>query len=158
MQMCADDKDLKSEDAVDAVLFSTCTQHRLRLDIQLDLEGGGGDGFVHRLVSDCVLKLFYTTVVVVTAEKEVAGLLVVALRVIEGQRGRSNNTVEVLAGADRAVQFQRGCDYLARCREFCLSSSQMEEITREEEQGCRHLCSPFITLVKRLSVWFWEKL
>ncbi len=56
MQMCAVDKDLKREHAVDAVLLSTCTQHRLRLDIQLDLEGGGGDGFVHRLVSDCVLK------------------------------------------------------------------------------------------------------
>lgn len=56
MQMCAVDKDLKREHAVVAVLLSTCTQHRLRLDFQLDLEGGGGDGFVHRLVSDCVLK------------------------------------------------------------------------------------------------------
>lgn len=55
MQMCAVDKDLKRQHAVDAVLLSTCTQHRLRLDIQLDLEGRVGGGFVPRLV----LKLFY---------------------------------------------------------------------------------------------------
>lgn len=53
MQMCAVDKDLKREHTVDAVLLSTCTQHRLRLDIQLDLEGGGGNGFMLR--RDCVI-------------------------------------------------------------------------------------------------------
>lgn len=57
MQMCAVDKDLKREHAADAVLLSTCSQHRLRLDIQLDLKGGGGGGFGLRL-GDCVLKLF----------------------------------------------------------------------------------------------------
>lgn len=76
MQMCAVDKDLKREDAV---LLSTCTQHRLRLDFQLDLEGGEGDRFVHRLICDCVLKSFYNIAVAVTAEKEEAGLVVVAL-------------------------------------------------------------------------------
>lgn len=40
MQMCAVDKDVKREDAVDAVLLSICTQHRLRLDFQSDLKGG----------------------------------------------------------------------------------------------------------------------
>lgn len=52
MQMCAVDKDLKREHAVDDVLLSTCTQHQLRLDFQLDLGGGveGGNGFVLRLV------------------------------------------------------------------------------------------------------------
>lgn len=59
MQMCAVDKDLKREDAVDDVLLSTCAQRRLRLDFQLDLKGGGGDRFVQRLVMGCVLKLFY---------------------------------------------------------------------------------------------------
>lgn len=54
MQMCAVDKDLKREDAVDDVLLSTCTQHRLRLDTESDLEARGGDGFMHRLVRDCV--------------------------------------------------------------------------------------------------------
>lgn len=76
MQMCAVDKDLKREDAV---LLSTCTQHRLRLDIQLDLEGGEGDRFVHRLICDCVLESFYTTAVAVTAEKKEEAGLVVAL-------------------------------------------------------------------------------
>lgn len=52
MQMCAVDKDLKREHAVDDVLLSTSTQHQLRLAVQLDLEGGrrGGNGFVLRLV------------------------------------------------------------------------------------------------------------
>lgn len=40
MQMCAVDKDVKREDAVDAVLLSICTQHWLRLDFQSDLKGG----------------------------------------------------------------------------------------------------------------------
>lgn len=39
MQMCVVDKDLKREHAVDDVLLSTCTQHQLRLDFQLDLGG-----------------------------------------------------------------------------------------------------------------------
>lgn len=57
MQMCAVDKDVKREDAVDAVLLSICTQHRLRLDFQSDLKGrGGGDEFVEGLVRDCVPK------------------------------------------------------------------------------------------------------
>ena len=44
MQMCAIDRDLKRVLATDAVLLSTCTQHQLRLDIELDLKGAGGDG------------------------------------------------------------------------------------------------------------------
>lgn len=114
MQMCAVDKDLKREHAVDAVLLSTCTQHRLRLDIQLDLEGGGGDGFVHRLV----LKWFYIIVVVVKAEREVAGSVAVALgaEVVEGQRGRCNN--RSISGSRQMFQFWRLHHDLARCWEF----------------------------------------
>lgn len=53
MQMCAVDKDLKREHAADAGLLSTRTQRRLRLDIQLDLEGGeGGRGEEPDLCTD----------------------------------------------------------------------------------------------------------
>lgn len=48
MQMCAAAEDLKREHAANAVLLSTRAQHRLRLDIQSDLEGLG-DGFIPRL-------------------------------------------------------------------------------------------------------------
>lgn len=62
MQMCAVDKDLKREHAVDDVLLSTCTQHRLRLDFQLDLGGwGGGCGVVWKWICaqtcDCAIVL-----------------------------------------------------------------------------------------------------
>lgn len=45
---------------------------------------------MHRLVCDCVLKLFYIVVMVVKAGKEVVGLVVVGrgVEVVEGQRGR----------------------------------------------------------------------
>lgn len=44
MQMCAAAEDLKREHTANAVLFSTRAQHRLRLDIQSDLEGWGAGG------------------------------------------------------------------------------------------------------------------
>lgn len=56
MQMCAADKDLKREHAVDAVLLSTRTQHQLRLDVQLDLEGGGWK-WVCAQTCDCAIVL-----------------------------------------------------------------------------------------------------
>lgn len=43
MQMCAAAEDLKREHAANTVLLSTRAQHRLRLDIQSDLEGWGGE-------------------------------------------------------------------------------------------------------------------
>lgn len=56
MQMCAVDKDLKRKHAVDDVLLSTCTQHQLRLDFQLDLGGGGGGGkWICAQTCDCAI-------------------------------------------------------------------------------------------------------
>lgn len=54
MQMCAAAKDLKREHAANAVLLSTCAQHRLRLDFQSDLGGAARGG-----ESVCFWKCFF---------------------------------------------------------------------------------------------------
>lgn len=116
MQMCAVDKDLKREHAVDAVLLSTCSQHRLRLDIQLDLEGGGGGGFGLRLC-DCVLKWLYIIAAVVKARRSSS----------TRSRGHRGSVLQTPWLLDQ------------------LLVSQISQITRQEH-GWRHLCSRFLIL------------
>lgn len=99
MQMCAVDKDLKREDAVDAVLLSTCAQHRLRLDIQLDLNGGGVEGdeeeeeetLVCTELSQC--KLFDIIAVMWSSGTQAAetGLVTAEREFTVLEEGRSNN-------------------------------------------------------------------
>lgn len=74
--MCAVDKDLKREHAVDDVLLSTCTQHQLRLDIQLDLEGGGWK-WICAQTCDCAI-----------AFSKTVGFFCIVVEVAEGKRRR----------------------------------------------------------------------
>lgn len=73
----AADKDVKRERAVDHVLLSTCTQHQLRLDLQLDLGGVGGVGhglvLRHVMAQLCFKMIFFNLFPLCTIAEVVKG-------------------------------------------------------------------------------------